>query len=60
MLEQFLVGISLMLTFKNIFFALLGITVGIIIGAIPGMTATMATALLVPLTFGMQPIPAIA
>ncbi|MBW1972855.1 MAG: tripartite tricarboxylate transporter permease, partial [Deltaproteobacteria bacterium] len=38
----------------------LGITVGIIIGAIPGMTATMATALLVPLTFGMQPIPAIA
>jgi putative tricarboxylic transport membrane protein len=33
---------------------------GIFVGAIPGLTATMATALLVPLTFYMDPIPAIA
>jgi TctA family transporter len=32
---------------------------GIIIGAIPGLTATMAIALLVPVTFFMDPIPAV-
>ena len=33
---------------------------GIFVGAIPGLTATMATALLVPVTFFMPPVPAIA
>jgi TctA family transporter len=33
---------------------------GLFVGAIPGLTATMATALLVPITFFMPPIPAIA
>jgi len=37
-----------------------GAIYGVVIGAIPGLTATMATALLVPLTFYMDPIPAIA
>ncbi|MCG7599733.1 tripartite tricarboxylate transporter permease [Halomonas sp. McH1-25] len=32
---------------------------GLFIGAIPGLTATMATALLVPVTFFMDPLPAI-
>src|ERR687897_3033499 len=30
------------------------------VGAVPGLTATMATALLVPVTFFMPPVPAIA
>ncbi|MDX6751075.1 tripartite tricarboxylate transporter permease [Geminicoccaceae bacterium 1502E] len=33
---------------------------GLFVGAVPGLTATMATALLVPLTFYMDPVPAIA
>ena len=33
---------------------------GLLIGCIPGLTATMATALLVPLTFFMPPVPAVA
>ncbi len=33
---------------------------GLVVGAIPGLTATMATALLVPITFFMPPVPAIA
>jgi TctA family transporter len=33
---------------------------GLFVGAIPGLTATMATALLVPVTFFMAPIPAVA
>ena len=33
---------------------------GLLVGALPGLTATMATALLVPITFFMEPVPAIA
>jgi putative tricarboxylic transport membrane protein len=33
---------------------------GLFVGAIPGLTATMATALLVPVTFFMPPVPAVA
>ena len=33
---------------------------GLFVGAVPGLTATMAVALLVPITFFMEPVPAIA
>jgi TctA family transporter len=33
---------------------------GLFVGSVPGLTATMATALLVPVTFFMEPVPAIA
>lgn len=33
---------------------------GVVIGAIPGLTAVMGTALLVPITFFMDPVPAVA
>jgi TctA family transporter len=33
---------------------------GLFVGSMPGLTATMATALLVPITFFMPPIPALA
>ena len=33
---------------------------GLFMGAIPGLSATMATALLVPVTFFMPPVPALA
>jgi putative tricarboxylic transport membrane protein len=33
---------------------------GLFVGCIPGLTATMATALLVPITFFMPPVPAVA
>ncbi len=35
-------------------------TFGLFVGAVPGLTATMATALLVPLTFFLPPIAAVA
>ena len=41
--------------------ALVGGTAGgIVIGAIPGLTATMAVALLIPVTFGMDPVVGLA
>jgi len=33
---------------------------GLFVGSVPGLTATMATALLVPVTFFMDPVPSIA
>ncbi len=33
---------------------------GMFVGAVPGLTATMATALLVPITFFLDPVPAVA
>ena len=40
--------------------SLLSAAYGLFVGAIPGLTATMATALLVPVTFFMAPVPAVA
>ena len=37
-----------------------GTTAGIVIGALPGLTATMGVALLVPLTFGRPPLESIS
>lgn len=39
---------------------LLAAIFGLFVGAMPGLTATMATALLIPFTFFMDPVPAIA
>jgi putative tricarboxylic transport membrane protein len=39
--------------------SLSGIALGIVIGSIPGLGPTMAIALMIPVTFAMQPIPAI-
>ena len=38
----------------------LSATFGMFVGAMPGLTATMATALMVPITFFMPPVPALA
>jgi TctA family transporter len=45
---------------KTLWPMLLASLFGLFVGAVPGLTATMATALLVPVTFFMDPIPAIA
>jgi len=47
------------LTPLNLLLALAGVAAGTIIGALPGLTATMAVAVLVPFTFGMPPASAL-
>lgn len=42
------------LTPLNLAFAIFGVIAGTVIGAIPGLTATMAVAVLVPLTFTLE------
>lgn len=53
-------GLIELLTFQNIFLMLLATIGGIAVGALPGLTATMAVALLVPLTFVMSPTTGLA
>lgn len=43
----------------NIALALFGVVAGTIVGSIPGLTATMALAVLVPITFSMDPASAL-
>ena len=43
----------------NVLLALVGVIAGTIVGSLPGLTATMAVAVLVPLTFSMDPGPAL-
>ena len=48
-------GILAALMPASLFFAAVGVLLGIIIGAIPGLTATFGIALLIPVTFLMPP-----
>lgn len=51
--------LSSVFNLKIFFFIVLGVFTGISIGALPGLTATMGVALVLPLTFGMDAIPGI-
>ncbi|MBW6494876.1 MAG: tripartite tricarboxylate transporter permease [Burkholderiaceae bacterium] len=39
----------------NMMFAVIGVALGLVVGALPGLSATMALALLLPLTFNLPP-----
>lgn len=56
MWDMFIVGFSQVLELEPLILIVLGVAVGIVFGAIPGLTATMAVALCLPLTFGMLPV----
>src|SRR5512136_620410 len=43
-------------TLNIMFLIIAGVAAGIVIGALPGLTATMGVALLIPLTFGRPPV----
>ena len=47
------------LTPFNIMLAFAGVIAGTVIGSLPGLTATMAVAVLVPITFTMAPASAL-
>lgn len=59
-MELLIQGLAAMLTAQNILFVFFGTALGIIFGAIPGLTATMAVVLCLPLTFGMNPLSGMA
>ncbi|MEB8431747.1 tripartite tricarboxylate transporter permease [Cocleimonas sp. KMM 6892] len=56
MIDNLLQAFSIFLTFENVAIVFIGVLVGTIIGAIPGMTTPMGVALALPFTFTMQPV----
>ena len=51
-------GLSLLFTIDSLLGLLLGTLGGMVVGALPGFSATMGVALLLPLSFGMNPVAA--
>ncbi|KYH30562.1 tripartite tricarboxylate transporter permease [Neomoorella mulderi] len=49
-------GLSQALSLEALLMTLIGVVAGITVGAIPGLTATMAVAVLVPFTFNMDAV----
>ncbi len=59
MIEQFWAALGLLASWKLLLTICLCSVYGLFVGAVPGLTATMAAALLVPFTFFMDPLPAL-
>lgn len=60
MLENIVNGMSMVLHLDNILASLFGVTIGMTMGAIPGLSDITAICLLLPFTFYLKPIAAIA
>lgn len=52
-------GLSIAITPENVFFCLIGCLVGMLVGVLPGIGPSEATALLIPLSYGLDPVTAI-
>lgn len=60
MFEMLIEGFSSVLTIQIIPLIVFGVILGLIIGAIPGLTATMAIAICLPITYGMDAVAAMS
>ena len=60
MIEQLIAGFGAAITAENLLFIAAGITLGIVIGVIPGLGSVTALAVLIPVTYYMSPLAAIA
>lgn len=56
MIENLTVAFHLFASVDNVMVLFLGVVIGCIVGAIPGMTATMGVALALPFTFHLPPV----
>ncbi len=59
-LAPVLEGLRLIADPTNVGWIFLGVLIGVVVGALPGLSSAMAVALLLPFTITLQPVPAIA
>jgi putative tricarboxylic transport membrane protein len=59
MLDPLLLGFATALEPQNLLFIFLGVLIGQVVGALPGLGPSAGMALLLPLTFGLEPVTAI-
>jgi putative tricarboxylic transport membrane protein len=55
-LQALLDGFAVALSWQNLLWALLGVTLGTAVGILPGIGPALTVALLLPLTFGLDPV----
>ena len=60
MLDAWVAGIQGLLQVRELIFLSLGMGIGLIFGALPGLGGATALALLMPLTYGLEPFTAVA
>ena len=60
MIDVWLAGFASLMHVRELVFLTLGMGLGLVFGAIPGLGGTAGLALLLPLTYGMEPITALA
>ena len=60
MLEQLAAGFGSALTLYNMLFIVLGIITGIVFGAVPGLSSITGLTIMIPITFYLSPVTAIA
>lgn len=58
-MDGFLIGLQELAQLSSILFLLLGVIIGLIVGTLPGMNDNITIAVLIPVTFGMDPQQAI-
>lgn len=59
MMDTLLTALATLFTFQHLAYMLLGVSVGLIIGVIPGLGGIAGLSLLVPFLYGMDPISAL-
>ena len=52
-------GFSVALSFQNLLYCLIGVTVGTLIGVLPGIGPLGTIAILLPITYGVPPVAAL-
>jgi len=60
MIDGMLAGLALVLSWPTFGYLLLGVFIGMWIGAVPGLGGVVGLVLLLPFTFSMDPVPAFA
>jgi len=55
-LDSLMAGLNTVASIEVFLALFVGVCIGVVGGAIPGLSATMAVALTLPFTFSMQPI----
>jgi putative tricarboxylic transport membrane protein len=56
--QSLLQGFSVALVLKNLWYCFIGVTIGNVVGVLPGFGPVSGVAVLIPLTFGMEPVSA--
>jgi putative tricarboxylic transport membrane protein len=58
-MDAFITGFSIILQWQYILIMFGGVTLGMVLGALPGLTGGMGIALMLPFTFSMEPLTAL-